>query len=332
MDSRVRQEDINETLRKFDRKKDSDRRERTGIDALAVASAIGTETPMTLLADIRRCICELTDTVRKSNEETRLREENSVQRHSEVLAFMSEMNETLRKHQTGMYTPTSARTPTSTGGKQEQREYFYGGDKLSTKNAVVGCALMQIYNVAVRQISGSGYHQIDATPMELKHWSTLVAIVVEADSNVTRTKGKPVLPKQTSLESVTASELIASTVEGRNTSCKLEHLHRLQDECPSIAAAVSEIVERITACPGLISPSRFKCLASMSFPFIARDGTLNISSVTEQKGVTKVILDTVSKLNVIQKKQYAVRVLRDNVRPLVAAKEIERAKANADVV
>ncbi len=332
MDNRVREEDIRDTLRRFDRRKESERRGKSSTDALNVASAVGTETPVTLLADIRQCICELTDVIKNSNDEARAREESSVQRHSQVLAFMCDIGETLRKQQGGLYTPTSARTPTSIAGKQEQREYFYGGDKLSTKNAVTGCVLMQLYNVAIRQMSGNNYHQIDATPMELKHWSTLVSVVVEADSNITNTKGKLVLPKQTSSESVTASELVASTVEGRNTSCKLEHLRTLQDECPSVAAAVNEVKERIVACPGLISPSRFRCLASISFPFITRDGTLNTSGIDLQKGGTKVIIDAVSRLNIPQRKQYAMRVLRDNVKPLVAAKEIEKVKTGADPI
>ena len=190
---------------------------------------------------------------------------------------------------------------------------------------------MQIYNAVVRQTAETTQHQVDATPMELKHWSTLVSIVAEAESNITHTKCKLVLPKQSTHESITASELISSTVLGRNAWCKLEHLRTLQDECPSVMACVNEIKDRVIACPGLISLSRFKRLASVSFPIVTRDGTLNISDVSGSKGCTKMVLGTVSVLNVPQKKQYAVKVLRDGVKPLVAAKEVEKIKLGVGV-
>lgn len=332
MDRTIGPEAIEEVLRNFDRRKDAEKRADASTEALNIASAIGTETPMTVLIDIRQCICELTAVLRTSNEDAAAREEASARRHNETLAFMSEMNDSLRKGHVTSHAPTSMRTSPSVNSKQEQREYFYGGDKLSTKNAVAGCVLMQVYNVAVREMSGSSYQQMDATPMELKHWSSLVSIVVEADSNITSTKGKLVLPKQTSSESITASELVASTVEGRNTLCKLEHLRTLQEECPSIIAVISEVRERIIACPGLLSPSRFRCLASISFPLVTRDGTLNMSSVDSRKGVTKVILDVISSLNIPQKKQYAMKVLRDNTKPLVAAKEVEKSKGDVSLV
>lgn len=329
MDRTIQQEDIQEVLRNFDRKKESEKKSNINTEALNISSAIGTETPMTVLIDIRQCICELTDTVKKSNEDAATREERSLQRHMELLAYISGINDTLQKQRSESHTSIQRGVSLPIHTKQEQREYFYCGDKLSTKNAVMGCVLMQIYNAVVRQMSETTYHQTDATPMELKHWSTLVTIVAEAESNTTHTNGKLTLPKQNSSECITASELVASTVPGRSTSCTLKHLRRLQEECPSIIAAVNEIIERIIACPGLISSSRSKCLNSLSFPLITRDGTLNVSGNNVQKGATKIVLDIVSSLNVPQRKQYASKVLRDNVKPLVAAKDVEKLKLGA---
>lgn len=284
---------------------------------------------MTLLVDTRQCICELTEMVRKSNEDAALREEACAKRHNETLAYISEVSSVLQRQQHASHPPSFTRSPTLLTPKQKQREYFYGGDKLSTKNAVAGCVLMQIYNVAMRQMPSSVSYQIDATPMELRQWSTLVSIVAEAESTVTATRGKLILPKQNSPESVTASELVASPVEGRVNSCRIEHLCRLQDECPSVVAAVNEVRERVVACPGLISISGFKCLASISYPFVTRDNTLNIDNAERNKGSTKAVMDVVSGLNVPQRKKYAMMVLRDSVKPLVAAREVEKSRSGA---
>ena len=128
---------IQEGLKNFDRKKESQRRDDANAEALNISSAIGTETPMTVLIDIRQCICELTNVIRKSNEDAALREEDASRRHNEVLAYISDIGDTLRKHRPESQGHTVGASRAQTPSKQEQREYYYGGDKLSTKNAVV---------------------------------------------------------------------------------------------------------------------------------------------------------------------------------------------------
>lgn len=332
MDKTLQPGNIQDVLRNFDRKKDSEKRGDAAAQALNIASAIGTETPMTLLVDIRQCICDLIGVVKRSTEEAETREARSECKHNEVLAYMSEISTSLQKLQDSTHTPTPTTSLTPRDAKREQREYYYGSDRLATKDSVIGCVLMQVYNVAARHGSSGTFQQTDAVLMELRHWSSLVSIVSQAESVITDVAGKLTLPKQTSHESMTASELVASTKPGRNTSCKLEHLAILQDDCPSVVSAVKEVKDRIVACPGLISPSRHRCLASILFPFITRDGSLNTSPIESQRGPTKVVLDAVSKLNIPQKKQYASKVLGNRAKPLVAAKELEKLKAGTEVV
>ena len=327
MDYTVDRKVIDTVLRNFDRRKDDELRNQATSSALEAAAAVGTSTPTTLLADIRSCIVELTGVLKTTNEEARERATQDERRHQEVLAFVSEINNNMGKLSVGSpQQPFSYSTPRRLATPQEQRKYYYGGDELKTKESIIGCVLMQMYKAASNQTFHSNTVESDASLMELKDWSSVVSITSQALSVVTPTQGKLSHVKASSVEATTACELAASTVSGRMAVCKLEHIRRLQNECPTIMQIVEEVRLRITLCPGLVSVARTRMLISMGFPFVNNDDTLNMTRVGEREGGSKVVVDTVSQLNIPQRKVYAMNILRDQMKPIIAVRAVINVK------
>lgn len=324
-DARATPRQVTEALKRFDRKKDSEDAAEANAEALKISSAIGTETPITVLMDIRQCIREQSELLRGLNDKLVEAETCNATRHREILALMCDISDGV-KLGTSTGAAHNLSTPGSLSPAAAVREYYYGGDKLATKNSVAGCVLMQMFNAAQRHSPDGAPHQADTMPMDLRSWSSLVSIVVEAESNITQVKGKLALPKQSTYESTTASELVSSTTQGRMTVCKLENFKRLQDECPAVSSSVEEIRRRVVACPGLVSQAKCRVLSRIGYPFVTKDGSFNITDSHANKGGSEIVVSKVSHFNVPQKKVYAVRVLKDGMKPMMAATDVERSK------
>lgn len=317
MDSTVRPEQIAEVLRNFDRKKEQIVNTETSERSLEAVSAIGTDTPLTVLIDIRQLLTEISNEVRLTNEILRQSNEYGSSRHREVLGYLQQVSDSIRTSQSISTAQIPLRPSTETSGSSES--YYYRGDQIKTVHSVLGCIFLHL-DAMVSKLSPSEAGSVDTAVMELKDWAGTVRILKEAESTCTPHNGILKLPSFTSTECKYALNVIASPTQGRAVFCKLEHMSDLMSTCPGIMNCIEEIRIRAVRCPGILSASRAKRMASISYPFITMENSINITEPNPKMVGSKIVLERVRAMNLPQKKIYVNEILKNGTKPMNASR------------
>ena len=328
MDETIKPEDIASVLKQFDRQKESEQYSTASSNAREVVSSIGTDTPLTVLLDIRHIMTELCTEIRKRNERddemsqlmfkfVRQQKESDDQRHREMLAFMNKLSKS------GVHVPTPLPPSVSAQMKSlsisdSNDKYYYKGDEIKTSQAIIGCFLLHLDLIVSRNLPVSN-DTSDTVVMELKDWSSAVTILREAESNNTPSTGILTLPKKTSEEAIQTLDVIASPISGRSVVCKTEHIQSLILNCPTISNCVEEIRQRALLCPGIISSSRLRNLSALDFPYVTREGVLNIVNTAPKPRGSNILHEKIKQMNAHQKKIYAQLVLANGHKSIIAA-------------
>jgi len=338
MANTIDKDEIIDALRKFDRKKESDKYEEAAEKSRSIASAVGTDTPVTLLTDIRqqlndiqKAIDNFTVSIQGVTEylvevESR-RMEVEDRRHNELLAFINKMSQIPSTSVSIPMSPMSMSQSRVSIGSQldSQVKYFYKGDELKTSQSVIGCMLLHLESMISRSLPSS-IDISDTAIMGLKEWSSACTVLREASSNSTPNIGTLSFPKRNSDECNSAINIIATTISGRTVVCKEEHLSMISNSCPAIVRCVEEIRLRAIACPGIISSLRLRNLSAISFPYITKDDTLNITNFNPRAIGSATLYDTVKRFSIKQKKCYANLILEEGKKPMIAANLAEKEK------
>lgn len=290
--------------------------------ALEAAAAVGTETPMVILTDIRRCIVELTEVVRHNGELEAERETRTEKRHQELIATLQQMVTATQSSTPFSYRPQSRASMSNAG---EKREFYHHDITISTGAQVVAVILIQMD--AVMQNSGQLPDQgsKDAVILDLKGWSGPVTKVAAVESPNTKNRVKLSLPKLSQSETTIALEMVSSTVQGRTQPFNVSRLMELQQSCPSVVGIVEEVRQRLIRCPGIIPEGRRERMGYLRFPYVTKDGDLNVSRVAnDYVSAGPFVIDSVPKLKDASKKFYVSEVLEKGTAPIMA---YNRAKA-----
>lgn len=320
MDNTINREDISNALKQFDRKKDSEYIHSLADKSRQISSALGTDTPITVLNDIRSMMQdiqkELRDYTRRNDNMIEIMmhsfadiKSDNNDRHAEIMAYIEKMS---TKGLTTSVIPLRAEKITSSD------KFYYKGDEIKTAPGVIACMLIHL-NIMISKEIDTSNDISDITPMEFKHWVSAVSILREVDSRKTPNLGVINLPKKTSDEAITALNIIASTVQGRTVVCLIDHLRRLINECPSIVKFTDEIRRRAMLCPGVIGSSRLRCLTAISFPYLTNEGALNITTRNPPITGSAIVLSNVRSMKADQKKIYATCILRNGKSPMPAS-------------
>jgi len=266
MDNTIKEEQIQNVLRNFDRQKHQEVNTRASLRSLEVVSAIGTDTPLTVLVDIRQLLIEVSNEARQNRELLLQSHELNQKHHRESLGYLQQLSDDIRSTHQSAAVQLPMRQAVS-NSQSSGDAYYYRGDEIKTTQSLVGCILLHI-DAAVSKLTPIEIGSMDTTVMELKDWTAAVRILKDADSSMTPHTGVLKLPNFNSTESRYSLNIVANPVQGRVTVCKLEHISDIVTTCPGIMNCVEEIRLRILECPGIISATRAKRLASVSYPFV----------------------------------------------------------------
>lgn len=286
--------------------------------ALDVAASIGTETPLIILRDIRKCLVDLSNVMQESIQDRHAVELRNEERHREMLATLQQLS--IQPSFTSSV-PVSSMSRLSLSGKSMEikQEYYYGGEAIKTGFNIIGLVLLQMDAVA----SGCSYipnvGTSDGVIMDLKKWSSAVSIVYSCESNVTPMKSI-VLPKLSDAQVKAALSKCASTENGRVTVFRVPELAAVCDSSPDLMAVVNEVKIRIVKCPGLISEDKRLRMAYVDNPITDRDSSLKVVATAPQRA-SAVVISIVSKLNHTSKKQYVQLILENKSHALSAAQK-----------
>ena len=284
--------------------------------SLDAAANIGTETPIVILRDIRRCIVDIQSLLIDNERNEEIREVRREQRHEELIATLQSMA-VRTQSDSGTYTRSVSRA--SMGSVSEKRQFFHYDTSISTGSKVIAVILMQLDSVLQNSGQLPEHRTKDAVILDLKGWSSPVMKVAAVDSMVTANRTKISLPKLSQLETTTALEIVSSTEVGRSQSFRVSDVVRLQQSCPAIMGIVEEVRQRIMKCPGVIPEGRRERMSHLKFPYATREQDLNVVAIPD--GYTKagpLVIDSVPKLKDAGKKAYIAEVLGNGTVPILA--------------
>jgi hypothetical protein len=310
---------LEDAVRDMDRRKVQDEVNLAAKSGLDAAASIGTETPMVILRDIRRCITDLSQMLMEREQAEQEREIQTERRHNEMIATLQRIGTQTSTVSAGSRASISRESMGSVGGAAEKRLFYHHDTKITTGAQVVAVVLMQLDSVLQNsgQLPDDGAK--DAVMLDLKGWSSPIIKVAAAESGVTSNKLKLDLPKLSQQETMNALDIVSSTIQGRATPFRVGDLLRLQQSCAGLMGIVEEIRQRIMRCPGIIPEGRRLRLAYLRWPFITREEELNISMVAD--GFVKagpLVTDGVPKLKDDGKKFYISEVLGKGTVPVLA--------------
>lgn len=306
-----------EALRGMDRRKEEAEVDQEAKSALEVASGIGTETPMIVLRDVRRCILDLTKVMTDISEQIASTEKRAEQRHAELIASVQQI--TFNSVQVSN-TPTpnsSRRQSTQFGNIKTANEYYYKDEEIKTGFRIVAVVLLQLHEVASKCEHMPDVGDVDPIMMDVKAWASAVTLVSSPASTVTPMKEKVQLPKLSSSETQEALDIVTSTLQGRKKTCRIEDIANLCSSCPGLISIVMEIAQRIVKCPGIIAEDKRLRVSHIGVSVVDRDGSLSVSRGSQQRANPNV-LSNVPKLKFEDKKRYVSMILEDNMRPILA--------------
>lgn len=307
---------LRDAVADMDRRKVNEDVSLAAKSALEAAAAVGTETPMVILTDIRRCIVDLTEVVRDNGIAQAERETRAERRHQELIATLQQLSIAASSSAASSYRPQSRASMSNSG---EKREFYHHDVTISTGAQVVAVILIQMD--VVMQNSGQLPEQgsKDAVILDLKGWSGPVTKVAAVESPNTKTRTKLSLPKLSQSETATALEMVSSTVQGRTQPFNVSRLMELQQSCPSVVGIVEEVRQRLMRCPGIIPEGRRERMGYLRFPYVTKDGDLNISRVaSDYVSAGPFVVDSVPKLKDASKKFYVSEVLEKGTAPILA--------------
>ena len=310
---------LQEAIRDMDRRKVQDEVDTAAKSGLDAAASIGTETPMVVLRDIRRCITDLEEVMREKEHMEQEREKRREERHVELIATLQRMTIQTPSAGGGSRNSVSRDSIGSMSTIGEKRIFYHYDTKITTGAQIVAAVLMQFDKLL--QNSGQLPHTegSDAAILDLKGWSSPILKVVAVESSVTVTRTKVDLPKPTQQESITTLEIVSSTIQGRAPPFRVADAFRLQQECVGLMGIVEEVRQRLIRCPGILPDGRRERLAHLRFPYITRDEDLNISMAGEGFArASPVVTDSVPKWKDDAKRAYISEVLGKGTKPIIA--------------
>lgn len=326
MDNSIKPEDYETVLRKFDRRKEHENFTNSNNASRQVAAGVGTETPLTVLIDIRNLLSDVSNKLDVNNELlTELLKDNRSFRaedvatrdehHKATLAYMQQLSDSMSSGIRSDAVSLPYRPPASaTKAGNKGAYHFYRGHEIKNPEAVIGCILMHLDILVSNAVDQ--HDSPDPVIMDLPQWMTAVSIIKSTNKDLK-------FVKMSSFETSQALDIIASTVPGRSVTIQPSHITELSNNCATIIGHTELVRNRLLQCPGIISINRVRHLAALDYPYVTMEGTLNLKTTMPRITVSNAVIDAVKQLNVVQKKAYASKVLNEGAKPLMASMQVK---------
>lgn len=310
---------LQDAILDMDRRKVQDEVASAAKSGLDAAASIGTETPMVILRDIRRCIVDLSELIREREQSEQEREIQAERRHNEMIATLQRITIQASAASGGSRSSVSRESIGSVNGAEEKRFFYHYHTKITTGAQIVSIVLMQLDKV----LENSGQLPTDASSdaviLDIKGWSSPIIKIAAAESAVTSNKLKLELPKLSQQETTDALNIVSSTIQGRGQSFRIADMSTLQEKCAGLLGIVEEVRQRIIKCPGMIPEGRRTRMAYLKWPYMTREGELNVGMVSSEfVRAGPLVTDGVPKLKDDAKKFYISEVLGKGTAPILA--------------
>jgi hypothetical protein len=238
-----------------------------------VSSAIGAETPVGILSEIRESqerILSVMKDMMLMGEETQKKEE---QRHKELctllLALGGGMSSTPK-----ISSSFSVNTPVSQT-VASKAEYYYGAVALTSGVHVISCVMFHLDMILTQHPYFRKIQNSDKTFMDVKDWHNLCSGVVNADKS---SKAGLRIPKPNDMDFRSALNIMASQVQGRRPKSDISHISALMSQTPELMTTVEWVRGALLRCVGCLSPERQCRFRSIQHPFINDSLELSIST------------------------------------------------------
>lgn len=311
---------LRDAVSDMDRRKVRDEVSSAAKSSLDAAASIGTETPMVILRDIRRCMLDVQNFMVESERNRQIEEERMEdrreERHRELIATLQQLT-VQSQSDPGNYRRSVSRA--SIGSIPEKRQFYDSDTEIKTGAQVVALILMQFDKVLQNSGQLPSTSTNDAIILDLKGWTAPVLKVSAVESSVTKNRGKLAMPKPSQLETVNALDIAASTEMGRSQTVRVTDIVRLQQTCPAIIGIIEEVRQRIMRCPGIIPEGRRARMSHLKFPYVTREQELNVVAIPENYTTAgPLVVDSVPKLKDAAKKVYVSEVLEKGTVPVIA--------------
>jgi hypothetical protein len=310
---------LQDALLDMDRRKVQDEVTSAAKSGLDAAANVGTETPMVILRDIRRCIVDLSELIRQREMVEQEREVQVERRHNEMIATLQRISVQASAGSVGPRTSMSRDSIGSVNGPEDERFFYHYHTKIRTGPQIVSLILMQLDKVLENSGQLPNEANTDAVILDIKGWSSSVIKIAAAESGVTANKSKLELPKLSQQETTEALNIVSSTTQGRGQPFRVSDVLRLQESSSGLMGVVEEVRQRIMKCPGVIPEGRRTRMAYLKWPYTTREGDLNVGMIFE--GFVRagpVVTDGIPKLKDDAKKFYISEVLGKGTVPILA--------------
>jgi len=287
----------------------------------AASSAIGAETPVGILAELResqeRMIALMKDLVAMGEE----KEKREEQRHREMCTILLG----LTADGSGKATSTSNAHADDTPQFQAHGKFqsYYGSTMLASGVHVVSCVMMHLDSILVQHPHFRKIQSTDKTFMDIKDWHTICSSLVNADKT---SKAGLRVPKPGDNDFKSACRIVASPVQGRRPACDASHIAILMLQSPELMNTVEWVRDAILKCTGCLSPERQCRFRSVRHPFVNEDSELDVARTAKLTMPTRVKHQEILDMKSTQRKAYMNLILEHSC---TSDDALQRAKGHA---
>ena len=271
-----------------------------------ISSTIGTETPVTILADTRNVQGKILDAIVSLKNAVENSEANAERRHREMCTIMLGLVQSSKERELQQVRHQSSGIASRSMGKDT---YYYGSMIISTGTHVVACILMHLDIMTASHVKFKKLQASDTTFMDLKDWYNITSYALNADKS---SKVGLRIPKPTDEDFKCACKLTASLTPGRRPICDTSHLQLMLSECPGILNTVEWTRRALVRCKGVLSPERECRISHVSHPFVTAEDTLNVPEVKKLILTRREYHLDIADLKATQKKEYMNLILSAN--------------------
>lgn len=290
-------EDLESRLKSIQNKITANGNRETALNAQSVAAAIGAETPVTILSDLRDVQCKTLDMLVQMRDLSIEHERNKDVRHKEVCTLlMGLMSKSSHSTLDGTGIGQSLSSNSSTG----KQDYYYGNTRMGSGVHSISCVLMHLDTMLAEHPQFNGIQNSDTTYMDIKEWHTITTTVLRADK-----LGADALriPKPSEEDFKAVCRLMAATAIGRRPKCEPSHVKTLMTTAPGVLNAANWVREALLQCKGILSPEREYRFKHLLYPFVDEETELSLEPETRKVLNNRRLHRDVSALKVTQAKE-----------------------------
>lgn len=287
----------------------------------AASSAMGTETPVGILAELRESQERMLGVMKDAVAVIEERERREEQRHRELCTIL--LGSTLNGG-----SKTTPERSTNTGNMQQFQSHgklqsYYGSTVLTSGVHVVSCVMMHLDSILSQHPHFRKIQSTDKTFMDIKDWYSTCSNLVNADKN---SKAGLRVPKPGDNDFKSACRIIASPVQGRRPACDASHIADLVLHSPELMNTVEWVRGALLRCTGCLSPERQCRFRSIHHPFVNEDSELDVARTAKLTMPTRVKHQEILDMKSTQRKVYMNLILEHSY---ASDDALQRAKGQA---